>query len=179
MTKQPNIKKTTKGQKRKRSISGTAKTYKDTETSKEPSIKFKSRRPSVFTRVVGRKRTTAERKPYYDEKDKAALRLMRKLRVDWSSGEDSFLLLCKVAGSYLCRNARYQMVPYTAVRDLLHEHFPESQNKTSRACQRRLNYMLKNQSTSDNVALFLEDVKQVVAFTVMSSGVFYFQISHI
>ena len=71
MTKQPNIKKTTKGQKRKRSISGSAK--KDTETSKEPSIKFKSRRPSVFTRVVGRKRTTSERKPYYDEKDKAAL----------------------------------------------------------------------------------------------------------
>ena len=41
-------------------------------------------------------RTTAERKPYYDERDKAALRLMRKLRVDWSAGEDSFLLLCKV-----------------------------------------------------------------------------------
>ena len=54
------------------------------------------------------------------------------------------------------------MVPYTAVRDLLHEYFPESENKTSRACQRRLNYMLKNQSTADNVALFLEDVKQVI-----------------
>ena len=50
----------------------------------------------MFTRVVGRKRTAGERKPYYDEKDKAALRLMRKLRVDWSAGEDSFLLLCKV-----------------------------------------------------------------------------------
>jgi hypothetical protein len=32
-------------------------------------------------RVVGRKRNNPERKkPYYDEKDKAALRLMRKLR---------------------------------------------------------------------------------------------------
>jgi hypothetical protein len=31
--------------------------------------------------VVGRKRNNPERKkPYYDEKDKAALRLMRKLR---------------------------------------------------------------------------------------------------
>ena len=168
VTKQPNVKKTTKGQKRKRTNSENAAattgskpgTKAAPEQGKEPSIKFKSRRPSVFTRVVGRKRTSAERKPYYDEKDKAALRLMRKLRVDWSSGEDSFLLLCKVAGSYLCRNARYQMVPYTSVRDLLHEHFPESQNKTSRACQRRLNYMLKNQSTADNVALFLEDVKQ-------------------
>ena len=48
-------------------------------------------------------RTTAERKPYYDERDKAALRLMRKLRVDWSAGEDSFLLLCKV----LCQSFLY------------------------------------------------------------------------
>ena len=99
---------------------------------------------------------------------------MRKLRVDWSAGEDSFLLLCKVAGSYLCRNSRYQMVPYTAVRDLLHEYFPESENKTSRACQRRLNYMLKNQSTADNVALFLEDVKQdteiVRQFSIPEAG---------
>jgi hypothetical protein len=35
---------------------------------------------SLF-RVVGRRRNNPERKkPYYDEKDKAALRLMRKLR---------------------------------------------------------------------------------------------------
>lgn len=52
------------------------------------------------------------------------------------------------------------MVQYTAVRDLLHDTFPESANKTSRACQRRLNYMLKNQSSADNVALFLEDARQ-------------------
>ena len=51
-----------------------------------------------------------ERKPYYDEKDRSALRLMRKLRVDWSAQEDSFLLLCKVAGAYLCQNTRSQMV---------------------------------------------------------------------
>ena len=54
----------------------------------------------VFRQVISlltNGRTTAERKPYYDERDKAALRLMRKLRVDWSAGEDSFLLLCKVS----------------------------------------------------------------------------------
>lgn len=158
VSNQPNVKRTTKGQKRKRANSECNKIVEEEDT--DSRIKMKPRRPSVFTRVVGRKRTTAERKPYYDEKDKAALRLMRKLRVDWTSGEDSFLLLCKVAGSYLCSNSRNQMVQYTAVRDLLHEHFPESQNKTSRACQRRLNYMLKNHSTADNVALFLEDVKQ-------------------
>ena len=46
------------------------------------------------------------------------------------------------------------------MRDLLHSHFPESHNKTSRACQRRLNYMLKNKTTLDNVSLFLAEVQQ-------------------
>ena len=40
---------------------------------------------------------------------------MRKLRVDWTKEEDSFLLLCKVAGSYLCQNMSYRMVPCTQV----------------------------------------------------------------
>ena len=53
MTKQQNIKRTTKGQKRKRANS---EKEKSPEKEKEPSIKFISRRPSVYTRVVGRKR---------------------------------------------------------------------------------------------------------------------------
>jgi len=117
-------------------------------------------RPIKFTRVVG-KRKQVERKPYYDEKDKQALRLMRKLRVDWSSREDSFLLLCKAAGMFLCSGTKNQMVSYTSVRDLIHKYFPvESSNKTSRACQRRLNYMIKNETTMDNVTLFLADLQQ-------------------
>ena len=36
-------------------------------------------------RVMGKRQTAVERKPYYDEKDKAALRLMKKLRVDWTA----------------------------------------------------------------------------------------------
>ena len=104
--------------------------------------------------------TVNQRKPFYDERDRAALRLMRKLRVDWSTQEDSFLLLCKVAGAYLCQNSRNQMVQYTAVRDLLHRNFTSSHNKTSRACQRRLNYVLKNVTTVDNVTLFLADLRQ-------------------
>jgi hypothetical protein len=45
---------------------------------------------------------------------------MRKLRVDWTKEEDSFLLLCKVAGSYLCQNMSYRMVPCTQVRIACH-----------------------------------------------------------
>ena len=37
---------------------------------------------------------------------------------------------------------------------------PESLNKTSRACQRRINYMLKNKATTENVSLFLADLEQ-------------------
>ena len=60
--------------------------------------------------MVQERKKAGPKKPYYDEKDQAALRLMRKLRVDWSTQEDSFLLLCKVAGSFLCANTRQQMV---------------------------------------------------------------------
>ena len=132
--------------------------------------------PGVVTRVVRSRRRlpTADpdsqeqqqsklppKKPYYDEKDRAALRLMRKLRVDWTQPEDSLLLICRVAGAYLCQNARQQMVNYTSVRDLLHARFPESgANKTSRACQRRINYMIKNPTTAENVALYLAEVQQ-------------------
>jgi len=35
-----------------------------------------------------------------------------------------------------------------------------SQNKTSRACQRRILYMMKNPATAHSVALHLEDVRQ-------------------
>ena len=35
-----------------------------------------------------------------------------------------------------------------------------SKNKTSRACQRRIMYMMKNPATANSVALHLEDVRQ-------------------
>ena len=99
-----------------------------------------------------------KRKPYYDERDREALKLMRKLRVEWTNKEDSFLLLCKVAGTFL--DQRPIRIQYSFVRNLLHKRFPESLNKTSRACQRRINYMLKNKDTRENVSLFLADLEQ-------------------
>ncbi|XP_050686374.1 general transcription factor 3C polypeptide 1-like isoform X2 [Eriocheir sinensis] len=107
-----------------------------------------------------KQRKKSPKKPYYDEEDRAALRRMNKLRVDWSSAEDSFLLLCKVASCFLFPNVRSQMITFSLVRDLLHERFPEARNKTSRACQRRINYIMKNATTEDNVSIFLEEVRQ-------------------
>jgi hypothetical protein len=47
------------------------------------------------------------------------------------------------------------------VRDAIHRRFPQTSiNKTSRACQRRLTYMLKNPTTAANVTLFYADVQQ-------------------
>ncbi|XP_063842783.1 general transcription factor 3C polypeptide 1-like isoform X2 [Scylla paramamosain] len=118
----------------------------------------KSNRASYQRELKQRKKSP--KKPYYDEEDRAALRRMNKLRVDWSSAEDSFLLLCKVASCFLFPNVRSQMITFSLVRDLMHERFPEARNKTSRACQRRINYIMKNATTEDNVSIFLEEVRQ-------------------
>ncbi|XP_046989076.1 general transcription factor 3C polypeptide 1 [Schistocerca americana] len=119
----------------------------------------KAKAKKITRRVLIRQKKK-EHRPYYDEADQAALLLMSKLRVDWSHTEDNFLLLCKVASMYLCPVPRQQLVPFQLIRDILHSKFPESHNKTSRACQRRILYMMKNMSTSSSVALFLEEIRQ-------------------
>ncbi|CAL1296548.1 unnamed protein product [Larinioides sclopetarius] len=123
--------------------------------------KFPTKRERTKVRTV-KMRHTKKRAPYYDEKDKAAIMKMDKARCTWTSQEDSFLLLCKVASSFLdphyCKNL---VVPYTVVRDLLYKQVPEiSENKTSRACQRRLRYMMLNPETINNVNVFLGEALQ-------------------
>lgn len=97
---------------------------------------------------------------YLDEKDKKALQLMSKLRVDWSQTEDNVLLLCKVAALYVSPNMRKFSINNTIIRDVLHDLLPTSLNKTSRACQRRIVYMLKNKATTHSVVLHLEEIRQ-------------------
>ncbi|GBM50717.1 General transcription factor 3C polypeptide 1 [Araneus ventricosus] len=123
--------------------------------------KFPKMRERTKIRTV-KMRHTKKRAPYYDENDKAAIMKMDKARCTWTSQEDSFLLLCKVASSFLdphyCKNS---VVPYTVVRDLLYKQVPEiSENKTSRACQRRLRYMMLNPETINNVNVFLGEALQ-------------------
>ena len=55
-----------------------------------------STKPASKVRVVKARKKKGPRRPYYDEKDREALLLMRRLRVTWSDMEDSFLLVCKV-----------------------------------------------------------------------------------
>ena len=175
VTIEPNVKRSQRGQKRKRSLSSSGQegikkkvSFRDepnaSETQEGTAAEFavgNKPRPKVRKRILQQRIPSKPRKPYYDERDRAALRLMTKLRVEWTEKEDSFLLLCKVAGAYISSNLRqYQHINYTLVRNLLHKRFPEGLNKTSRACQRRTNYMMKNSATIDNVSLFLADLEQ-------------------
>jgi hypothetical protein len=53
-----------------------------------------------------------------------------------------------------CRLPPSSRVPFLCL------YVQSSQNKTSRACQRRILYMMKNPATAHSVALHLEDVRQ-------------------
>ena len=77
-------------------------------------VPYKLVKPAKKTRVI-KDRPKAPKKPYYDEVDKEALKLMTKLRVEWTKEEDTILLISRVAGSYLCQNSvavATSMVPY-------------------------------------------------------------------
>ncbi|KAG8182950.1 hypothetical protein JTE90_003328 [Oedothorax gibbosus] len=128
-----------------------------------PQTVSKGKKKKIKIRTV--KARSSKRLPYYDEKDRAAMERLDKARCDWSPQEDSFLLLCKVASCVLDPlNNKNLAVPFTIVRDLLHEHVPEvSINKSSRACQRRVRYMMMNSTTVNNVQVFLGEALQDAA----------------
>ncbi|XP_018403119.1 PREDICTED: general transcription factor 3C polypeptide 1 [Cyphomyrmex costatus] len=117
-----------------------------------------SRRQKSFVRHVVPRKKSARVK--FDEDDYQAMQRMNKLRVEWDTHEDNILLVCKVASTYLSPNPRKQMVSFITVRDVLRTYSYSSYNKTSRACQRRLMYMLRQPRTVNSVALGIEEVKQ-------------------
>ncbi|KAL6422933.1 hypothetical protein ACFW04_010439 [Cataglyphis niger] len=118
-----------------------------------------TKQKSFIRRVMPRKKSGRPRLKY-DEDDYRAMQRMHKLRVDWESHEDNILLVCKVATTYLSSNSRKQVIGFTTVRDVLRTFSYNSYNKTSRACQRRLMYMLKQPRTVNSVALGVEEIKQ-------------------
>ncbi|BES97387.1 general transcription factor 3C polypeptide [Nesidiocoris tenuis] len=127
----------------------------------EVTSKTKAKHKKI-TRFLKPKQFKTPRRPYYDQVDREALRRMVKLRVDWSSNEDNLLLICKVATLYMSADSRRHVAKnFALVREILHSTYPQlSQNKTSRACQRRMCYMMKNPSTTHSVYLCLEEIKQ-------------------
>lgn len=122
-------------------------------------------------RVIKPRKRSAVRRPYYDDKDMAALKQMKTMRVSWSSQEDIVLLMCKVCSWFLDRHLDKMVVPFTVIRDILNERFPSlSKDKTSRACQRRLRFMLFNPATKANASVFLCEAMQDQKLVEMFHG---------
>ncbi|XP_063221021.1 general transcription factor 3C polypeptide 1 isoform X2 [Bacillus rossius redtenbacheri] len=124
-----------------------------------PQKKMKARKMEIV-RTVTQPMPKRPRRPFYDDVDQRALGRMNKLRVEWLPEEDNLLLLCKVASVYLCSNQKQHTITFPMVRDILHKKNPKYKNKTSRSCQRRILYVMKNVSTAYNVALHLEEMSQ-------------------
>lgn len=104
-------------------------------------------------------KTARNRVTVYDDVDREALRRMSKLRVDWNSDEDNFLLLCRVAKLYLGMCVKRPLIVPSVLRDLMQWNC-KSMNKTSQACKRRITYILKKTSVIQSMISCLEEVKQ-------------------
>lgn len=129
------------------------------KTKPEKQRRFKIKQKTIIREVVP-KTMPKRRKPIYDEIDKIALTKMAKLRTDWSPIEDHILLLCTTASLYMCPNRRRQIISFTVIRDILHRLVKVSESKTSRACQRRILYIMRNAHTKRSVNMCLEEIKQ-------------------
>lgn len=75
----------------------------------------------------------------YDHIDKKLMAVLKQSRSEWNEEEDLILRICRIVSFFLCPNTRKQFIHYTVVRDVLHKISACSVNKTSSACQRRLN----------------------------------------
>lgn len=98
----------------------------------------------------------------YDKADMNALSLLRKQRAEWSKEEDSFLLMCRVASILIHpTSTHFTCVSKHVLRDELFKYLPNlAFDKTSKACQRRLMYMLRNARTRSHVLDWVAEVKQ-------------------
>ena len=123
--------------------------------------KARKQKPLSRARVLRPKDKLPRKKIQYDEIDLQALARMKRLRVDWDDQEDTILLFCKVASVFLMPHSnRSRMMPSQLVRKILHRRNVKSLNKTSRACQRRINYILKSEKTRQNVDIYVQEISQ-------------------
>lgn len=120
-------------------------------------IKRASKRKSQHVTVkVVKKRV---RQQLYDDVDRQALRKMVKLRVDWNQDEDNLLLICRAAMQTMFPTARKLNVSSQQIRDILHWSL-KSFDKTSKACKRRIVYMMKREAIARKVHMLVQEVEQ-------------------
>ncbi|XP_019546939.3 general transcription factor 3C polypeptide 1 [Aedes albopictus] len=120
------------------------------------------RKPTIHVRRIEKRPSGKRMRNLYDEVDRRALKLMSKLRVDWSRNEDTVLLICRIAMKYLFNDTTKANTIINSIlyRDILHWTIPASANKTARACQRRISYMVKHKSgVAANIKLCVEEAR--------------------
>ena len=104
-----------------------------------------------------------------DAVDNAAMKLMRTMRVRWSEIEDKTLLLIKVALKFAF-SLGAQSVHYvnaSIFRDILHWRTDKALNKTSKACSRRVQYLIKQKPLfKEQIALYHEELRANSEFTL-------------
>lgn len=132
---------------------------------------LQANKQKTFVRRIMPRKNSSRQRLKYDEDDYRAMQRMQKLRVDWYPHEINMLLVCKIASTYLSPNPRKQMVSFLAVRDVLRMHSRKPDYKTSRACQRRLMYMLRQPCTVKSIALGIEEIKQDPFVTKRYGGI--------
>ncbi|XP_052902884.1 general transcription factor 3C polypeptide 1 [Anopheles moucheti] len=129
--------------------------------------RFALRKPVRKRVIQPRKQSHRHRRECYDEVDRLALRTMNNLRVKWSRAEDQILVLCRVAQLYMYTTLTMSCPINSCIfRDVLHWANVRSANKTSRACQRRVLYMVKKvPGVADTIRTCLEEAKQNALIT--------------
>ncbi|XP_049535938.1 general transcription factor 3C polypeptide 1 [Anopheles darlingi] len=113
-------------------------------------------------RVVKPRKQQMSRRGILDEVDRRALRLMTKQRSKWDESEDQVLLMCRVALMYLYGDPLRPVatISMTTIRDILHWSCARAQCKTSNACGRRLQYMVRHlPHVAEQLRMYLEQSK--------------------
>jgi general transcription factor 3C polypeptide 1 len=104
-----------------------------------------------------------------DSVDKEALKMMKTMRVTWTEVEDKTLLLTRVATKFAFpqdAQSSYYVSP-NVIRDILHWRTEKALNKTSKACSRRILYMMKTKpNIKETIALHHEFLRTNREFTM-------------
>ncbi|CAG0895352.1 unnamed protein product [Cyprideis torosa] len=101
----------------------------------------------------------------YDDIDKACLRRLKTKRSHWTQEEDDILMILFLGLQLLHLNAApivpRALMECAVMRDVLHKWEPKSNDKTSRAVQRRILYIVKkNPSIKEGLQIHMERFRQ-------------------
>ena len=109
----------------------------------------------------------------WDEIDLKAKNMLGQRRSSFTQAEDSFLILCRITS--LLVDAKVSSTSFCVhkrlIRDLLHEEFVESHDKTADSCLRRMKYLKRlphNIMSINEITAELQDDSDIIRLTKSS-----------